>query len=191
MGQGWFSRLALGYFEIAYAGAALETLYYPVSANWALGFEIASVLKRKYYGLGLTRHARKFIGLTTTYVDFWGLQYFVNFHYDLKPLEVDFYISVGQFLAKDKGVRFEATKYFKSGFRLGIWCTVTNGKDRIHNREYYDKGFAFSLPLDMFMNRSSRTRVGYAMSAWLRDVGAKAATGKELFPILNDERKIY
>ncbi len=189
MGYGWFSRLALGYFEIAYAGAALEALYYPVYSDWAVGLEIATVLKRKYRGIGFQKKIRKFDGSTLSYVDFVGLQYFIDLYYDFKPLEVDFKVSVGQFLAKDKGVRFEATRYFKSGFRLSIWYSITNGKDVIHNRNYYDKGFAFSLPLDIFLNKSSRTRIGYAMSAWLRDVGAKANTGKELFPILHNERE--
>ena len=41
------------------------------------------------------------------------------------------------------------------------------------------------------MNQTSRTRIGYSMSAWLRDCGAVAATGKLLYPILYWERYNY
>ena len=52
MGRGWFSRLAAGYFEVAYAGIAAEALYYPVQSNWAIGFELAGFRKRSYFGMG-------------------------------------------------------------------------------------------------------------------------------------------
>jgi len=38
------------------------------------------------------------------------------------------------------------------------------------------------------MNKSSRKKVTYKMSEWLRDVGASASTGKELYPIIYGER---
>jgi hypothetical protein len=44
------------------------------------------------------------------------------------------------------------------------------------------------LPLDFFLPRSSRTYIGYAMSAWLRDVGASADNGKALYPTIRLER---
>jgi len=47
------------------------------------------------------------------------------------------------------------------------------------------------MPLDIFMNRSSRTRIGYSMAAWLRDIDARAATGNRLYPTMYDERYSY
>ncbi len=44
------------------------------------------------------------------------------------------------------------------------------------------------MPLDLFLNKTSRSRITYAMSAWLRDCGARAATGKQLYPTLFWER---
>jgi hypothetical protein len=78
-----------------------------------------------------------------------------------------------------------------SGLRVGLWCTFTNAGDVVNRERYYDKGFSITLPLDIFMNQSSRTRVGYSMSAWLRDCGARAASGKPLYPTLYWERYNY
>jgi hypothetical protein len=187
-GEGWFSRLALGYFETAYGGVATETLYYPVNFNWAIGFQAATVWKRTYFGVGFQRKIRKLTDDGYRYFPYTGLQYSVDFYYQYKPYNLDFKISAGQFLARDKGVRIEGSRTFPSGFRFGLWYTLTNGNDEVNRSRYYDKGFFFSMPLDIFLNKTSRTRISYAMSAWLRDVGAQAATGKPLYPTLYWER---
>jgi len=190
-GKGWFSRIAAGYFETAYAGVALESLYYPVNVNWAIGFEAATFLKRNYYGMGFQRKIRKLTDDGVKYFPYTGLQYFVDFYYQYKPLNLDFKVSAGQFLARDKGIRIEGGRTFESGLRVGLWYTLTNAGDIVNNSRYYDKGFSITMPLDIFMNQSSRTRIGYAMAAWLRDCGAIAATGKSLYPTLYWERYNY
>jgi hypothetical protein len=190
-GKGWFSRLAVGYFETAYAGVALENLYYPVNFNWAIGFEGATLLKRQYYGIGFQRKIRKLTEKGVKYFPYTGVQYFVDFYYQYKPLNLDFKINAGQFLARDKGIRIEGGRTFQSGLRVGLWYTMTNANDVVNGQRYYDKGFSITMPLDIFMNQTSRTRVGYAMSAWLRDCGAIAATGKQLYPTLYWERYNY
>ena len=81
------------------------------------------------------------------------------------------------------------SRYFQSGMRVGFWYTLTNGNDRINDQTYYDKGIFFSVPLDIFYSRSSRSRWGYGMSAWLRDVGVKAANGSELYNLIYLQRQ--
>ena len=191
LGGGWFGRLAAGYFETAYAGIATEALYYPVDANWAVGAEVATVLKRRYSGIWYKHKIRKLTTDGARYFPFVGLQYFVDFYYDYKPLHVDFRLTAGQFLARDKGIRMEAGRLFHSGLRLGLWYAFTNGNDVVNEKRYYDKGFSITMPLDIFMNQSSRTRIGYSMAAWLRDIDARAATGNRLYPTLYDERYSY
>lgn len=189
MGRGWFSRLAAGYFEPAYGGGVFELLHYPVQSSWAFGAEAAVVWKRKFSGLGFVNHVTRFNSRgEEVQENFLGVQYFGSIHYDFKPLDLLFTIKGGQFLAKDMGARFEVTRYFPSGARFSLWVTATNGKDQVNGRNYFDKGFAFYIPLDIFLKQSSRTFVNYAMSAWLRDVGAIAATGKPLYPTLYEER---
>ncbi len=189
IGKGWFAKVSLGYFEVNYAGLGLEALYYPVNSCWAIGFEFAPLIKRKYTGLGFTDEVRKFHGSEAEYVKFFGLQYFVDFYYQFKPLDLDFRISIGQFLARDKGAKFEMAKWFKSRLKVGVWYTVTNAKDRVNGDIYFDKGFFFSIPLDIFLSKSSKSDFFYSMSAWLRDAGVRVGTGKDLYPIIFDDRQ--
>jgi len=187
MGRGWFSRLALGYFEIAYAGIACEALYYPVNSNWALGFEMAGLRKRDYFGLGF-QGVRKLTPKGYQHFHYTGLQYFVDLYYEYKPFHLDFKVTAGQFLAFDKGLRLDVNRMFPSGLRVGVWYTFTNANDVINGHRYYDKGFSITMPLDFFLNKSSRTRVGYSMAAWLRDCGQRAASGKQLYQTIYYER---
>ncbi|MES2345497.1 MAG: YjbH domain-containing protein, partial [Chlamydiota bacterium] len=188
LGKGFFARLATGYFEAAYGGVALETLYYPVNTDWAVGIEGATVWKRRYRGIKFTTNIREVHGHHPEYKHFVGIQYFLSLYYQFKPLSLQFKALAGQFLAKDLGARFEVERVFPSGLRFGIWYTLTNGHDKVNGQTYYDKGFFFALPLDMFLKQSSRNFISYAMSAWLRDVGATAETGKQLYPTLNEQR---
>lgn len=187
-GRGVFSRMALGYFEIAYAGLATEALYYPVDSSFAIGVEAATFLKRKYFGLGFQHKIRRWSPEGEVLSDYIGLQYFLDLYYEYKPYNLNFKVSAGQFLARDKGARFEGSRTFKSGLAVGLWYTLTNGNDVVNGDTYFDKGFFVSLPLDFFLNKSSRSRIGYGMSAWLRDVGAQAATGRPLYQTLFWER---
>lgn len=189
LGKGYFCRVAGGYFEPAYGGGAAEILYYPVDSSWAIGVQSACVMKRRYKGIAFTHKIRKLDGHTPHYIGFLGVQYFLNLYYEFEPLKLDLEATIGQFLAKDKGIRMQVSRYFQSGVSVGIWYTVTNGHDHVNGHTYYDKGFFFSIPLDIFLKQSSRNYIGYAMSAWLRDVGAQAATGKPLYTTLYDERR--
>jgi len=190
LGKGCFWRLAGGYFEIAYGGLAGEFLYYPVTGNWAIGLEGAAVMKRHYKWLGFTNKIRKLDGTTPHFIKFYGSQAFLDIYYFFRPLHLEFKVQAGQFLAKDWGGRFQVTRQFPSGLRLTLWYMVTNGHDKLNGNRYYDKGFAFAIPLDFFLTKSSRTYIGYAMSAWLRDIGAEAETGKPLYFTLREERNL-
>ncbi|MGD0665329.1 MAG: YjbH domain-containing protein, partial [Rhabdochlamydiaceae bacterium] len=181
IGRGWFYRLAGGYFEPAYGGGATELLYYGAHSDWAVGIEEATVWKRRYTGLRYTNKIRILKGHRATHEHYLGVQYFLNLYYTLKPWNLDCKITAGQFLAKDRGVRFEINRWFHSGLQVSLWYTITNGHDHVNHHIYYDKGFAFYLPIDFFLRQSSRTYIGYAMSAWLRDIGAIADSGKPLY----------
>jgi hypothetical protein len=189
---GIYGRVATGYFEPAYGGFAGELLYFPVQSCFAVGVEAATVWKRHYKGVAFTGKIRKLLkDGTVTHVPFLGQQYFVDLYYDFKPLHLEFKATAGQFLAKDLGVRVEAARYFPSGLRFSIWYTYTSARDIVNGRKYHDQGFAFYIPFDMFLRQSSRTYLGYAMSVWLRDQGAQAATGKPLYWTLKEARYNY
>ncbi len=188
-GRGWFVRLAGGYFEQAYGGVAAELLYYPLCSSVALGLEGAVVGKRNYSGIGFTHEIRKLHGFEPSYTSFIGSQYFFTFIYKFYEADIDLKISAGKFLANDYGIRYELSRYFPSGLQLFLWYTWTNGDDKINGQTYYDKGVGLSMPLDIFYTYSSRTRWNYVLGAWLRDVGARSYTGRELYELVNENRQ--
>lgn len=187
--KGWFVRLAGGYFEQAYGGVAAELLYYPLCSSVALGLEGAVVGKRNYSGIGFTHEIRKLHGFEPSYTSFIGSQYFFTFIYKFYEADIDLKISAGKFLANDYGIRYELSRYFPSGLQLFLWYTWTNGDDKINGQTYYDKGVGLSMPLDIFYTYSSRTRWNYVLGAWLRDVGARSYTGRELYELVNENRQ--
>jgi len=189
MGCGWYSRLTAGLFEEEYGGVAGEILYYPVKNCWAIGIDGAFLRKRTYKGVGFTNKVRKFDGFVPTWRKFYGKQYFLDLYYNWYACELDFKIKIGKFLANDYGARFELSRYFPSGLRVTVWYTHTNAHDRINGQNYHDKGVAFSMPLDIFYTHSERSRFGYGMSAWLRDVGVIACNGDELYNLISEQRE--
>lgn len=189
LGQGLYSSYSIGLFEMEYGGVATELLYYPVQKPWAIGVEGAILKKRTPEGIGFTDKIRKLHHFKPTYQKFLGTQYFLNLYYDWSCTSLEFRISAGKFLANDYGARFEITRYFPSGLRLSFWNTFTNGRDTINGKHYHDIGFYLSIPLDIFYTRTSRARWGYGMSAWLRDVGFKAFTGRTLYYLVDEQRE--
>ncbi len=189
IGSGWYAKLAGGYFEVEYGGLAGEILYYPVQGRWAIGVEGAIFRKRSYRGLGFTDKIRKYKCFFLTHKHFpFGSQYFLDLYFDIPECKVDIRAKAGKFLANDYGARFELSRYFDSGLRITIWYTYTNGNDHINGKVYHDKGIAFTAPLDWFYMNTSRDTWSYGMSAWLRDVGARGGTGRDLYNMINDQR---
>jgi hypothetical protein len=189
LGTGWYARAGAGYFEQMYGGLISEVLYYPLDKNWAFGFQAGIFKKRRTTGLGFTNWITKYQGFVPKLRYFTGSQVFANFYYTWPEAKLDFKIQAGKFLANDWGARYEVSRYFPSGLILTMWYTTTNGHDNINGQTYYDKGIAFSMPIDVFYTSSSCARWGYGMSAWLRDVGASALTGQELYQMIREHRE--
>lgn len=190
LGRGWFSRLSGGYFQVNYAGVAGEVLWYDANRNIAIGIEGSLLKKRRYHGLGFQSSLRYLKGYTPFYRHYNVLnQCFLNLYVDFPQYKLATLASVGQFLAHDIGGRLELTRYFESGLRVTGWMTFTNAKDMMHGEQYFNRGIAVELPLDVFFRCSSKRTWNYGMAAWLRDAGAYIETGKPLFNIISRERR--
>lgn len=188
IGRGWYSRVAMGYFEEEYAGVATEFLYYPLHTCFAIGVEGAIFKKRAYTGLGFTNEVRQLHGFVPSFHPFQFYQYFLDLYYEWHAAKLDFKIMAGKFLANDYGVRYEVSRYFPSGLRILFWYTHTNGHDKINGSTYFDKGVAFTMPMDIFYTHSDRSRWSYGLSAWLRDVGVTGLNGQGLYELIREQR---
>ncbi len=186
-----FARISGGYFQVNYAGLAGELLFYPPQSYIALGVEGALLKKRHYHGLGFQSVLRTLKDKVPSYHPYTFLnQWFFNFYLDVPELKVAGKVGVGGFLAHDKGVRLECTRYFDSGLRITGWMTFTNAKDMMHGEKYFNRGIAFEVPLDLFSRCRHRKVWNYGLAAWLRDAGAFIPTGHSLFDLINRERRL-
>lgn len=189
-GRGFFGRVSAGYFQVNYGGCSGELLWYPARNCFAIGLEGAIVKKRTYSGLGFQTKLKQLKGYIPTFRPYIALeQYFLDFYFDFPQFHIFTKIGIGQFLARDRGVKLEATRYFDNGVRLTGWMTFTNANDKMHGANYYDRGIALEVPFDFFFKCSSRRVWNQGMAAWLRDAGYATSTGKPLFEILNRERR--
>lgn len=190
MGGGWFGRVVGGYFQINYAGVGGEILFYPAQSYFGMGLEGTLLRKRTFTGLGFQNTLRKFKDGRFIFVPYSTLhQYFLSFYADIPEWRSAAKASVGGFLASDKGLRLEFTRYFESGLRLTGWWTVTNAYANMRSNNFYNHGIAIELPLDFFFRCSSRRVWNYGTAAWFRDAGAFIPVGKSLFDIVNRERR--
>lgn len=189
LAEAMFGRISAGFYSVNYAGGCLEALYFPVGSRWAMGVEGALLRKRNYSSWGFQSFLKKRQGAHEILVPYTALsQYFLDLYYTFQIMPVTLKVTIGQFLAQDLGVRTELFRFFPSGLRLSIWYTVTNAHDVINGSVYHDKGFSISMPLDVLFEETSRLRFGTAMSAWLRDVGYRADTGRPLYETIFFER---
>ena len=192
-GRGQFGKLALGYFQLNYAGVAGEWLCYPADSCLAFGIEGALLRKRSYQGLGFQSQLRRWGGENADieqYSNYFLLsQYFLSVYWDFVPLQFAIKASIGQFLAYDKGGYVEGVRYFDNGLRLGGWMTFTNAEDLVHGVNYYNRGVIIEVPLDICFQKSCRKTYSKNTAAWLRDAGYWSATGISLFETINKERR--
>jgi len=186
--SGWYLRASGGYFDIAFAGVALEALYFPVGSPLAVGLELAPMIKRRYSGFGVSDKVRYFDGCKPCWKRFLPTQALLDLYYWNQSWQLDLRCSVGWFAAHDFGSRFEVGRYWPSGLRIFAWWTFTDGRDSVNGSRYYDKGVGISIPIDVLLPRSSRGRFTYANSGWIRDVGQRIQTGVPLYRTILEER---
>ncbi len=170
-----FGRISAGYLERMYAGAGSEILTFFGEGNIALGIEWDLVKKRKSSSLldSYNSYEHTILG---------------NFYYKCLPLDLIFQLQYGRFLAGDRGWKIVASREYNTGAEIGFWHSKTNTgnfSDQF-NRGYNDKGVFLSIPLNMFTTYETRTKYGYAISPWTRDVAARSFHWQNVFDIASD-----
>ena len=131
-----FARFDLGYLEEMFGGVGGEFLYRPFEENYSLGFSLHKVKQRGYKQM----FSFKKYETTTGHV---------NFYYDF-PFGVTSAVSVGKYLAGDKGVTLDLSRRYQSGFTLGVFATKTNLSGEEFGEGSFDKGFTYRYPHQCF-----------------------------------------
>ncbi len=170
-----YSRISMGYYDEMYAGLGGQTLYLPEKDHWAVDLSVDWV-KQRQPGTNFA-----FIKYKTTTV-------IGSLHYRIPRYGVTVTSRIGRFLAKDRGVRLELKRRFRSGIEAGVWYTYTNGNDITSpgtpESPYYDKGIFLSVPLGSMLTEDTQARSDMSLSAWTRDVGQMVESPGDLYRLM-------
>lgn len=149
-----------GLLEYMYAGVGAEYLYRPVGSRLALGVDVNRVRQRAFeqdFGL---RDYEVSTGHATAYWD-------TGWH------DVIAKLSLGQYLAGDRGVTVDISRVFGNGVTMGAYATKTNVSAEQFGEGSFDKGVYVSIPFDAMMLRSGPSNATIYYAPLLRDGGAR------------------
>jgi len=172
-----YARASFGIYEEMFAGAGGQILYLPREQNWALDLQSDWLRQRDVKG-------------GFGFRDYHSQSSLLNLHYRLPKQGVTLTGRTGQFLAKDRGVRLEFARRFRSGFQIGAWYTKTDGNDITGpgspGHPYFDKGIFIQIPLNTMLTMDSRAVPLASLSPWTRDVGQMVHSPGDLYRIMEN-----
>ncbi|KOR27745.1 polysaccharide biosynthesis protein, partial [Achromatium sp. WMS3] len=114
IGSDTYAQFYAGYLESMFGGVGTEVLYRPVGSNIAYGIDLNYVKQRSYKNDFGFLDYNTWTGHVSVY---WKPEFLPN---------VEVSVSVGQFLAGDKGVNISFARRFESGIVVGAFAAFTN-----------------------------------------------------------------
>jgi len=172
LGERLYGRLTAGFYELMFAGAGGQMLYLPKRGNWAADISVDWLQQRATEGMFEFRDYRTLTALGAV-------------HYRVPGWGVTATARAGRFLAKDKGVRFELKRRFRSGITVGAWYTRTDADDDTSpgspGDPYFDKGVFASIPLNSMLTRDTKARSNFSLRPWTRDGGQMVDSPGDLY----------
>jgi len=154
-----------GILEDMFSGYGAEYLYFKPNTNYSLGFEVFHVQKRDYdWGFG--------------HLDYENTTYSANLYYrNYGLIPFDMKLSIGEYLAGDRGSTIEFSRRFKSGVNFGVFATFTDVSTEDFGEGSFDKGIFFNIPIyGNFIN--------YTWRPLTKDPGAKLVRRNSLHDLL-------
>ncbi|MFC3915069.1 YjbH domain-containing protein [Pseudaeromonas sharmana] len=172
----WYAQTYGGYLEMMYAGVGSEVLYRPYGASWAVGVDGNYVRQRDWYDTLQLADYKTFTGHATLY---WQLPYID------KTLAQ---ISVGQYLAQDKGVTLNLSRRFDSGVVMGAYATFTDVTAEEYGEGSFTKGFYLTIPLDLLLVHPTTRTGSIGWSPLTRDGGQMLARKYGLYTLSQTQK---
>lgn len=159
-----------GLLEPMFAGVGAEWLYRPWGSRVAFGIDINRVQQRGFRQNFSLRDYKVTTGHASLYWD-------TGWHGVMARL------SVGQYLAGDRGVTVDVMRRFSNGFVVGAYATKTNVSRAEFGEGGFDKGIYVSIPLDALLPRSSKFSLGFLWTPLTRDGGARLSRNYPLYEL--------
>ena len=177
LGNGFYGQVYGGYLETMYAGVGSELLYRPLDASWALGVDVNYVKQRDWDNM-------------MRFTDYSTPTGFVTAYWNPPTLNgVLMKLSVGQYLAKDKGATIDVAKRFDSGVAVGVWAAISNVSKDDYGEGGFSKGFYISIPFDLMTIGPNRNRAVVSWTPLTRDGGQMLSRKYQLYP-MTAEREV-
>ncbi|CAE6881306.1 YjbH domain-containing protein [Vibrio sp. B1FLJ16] len=182
-----------GYLESMFAGVGTEFLYRPKGSNWAIGADVNLISQRdpqSYFGVydqkwqNVPEYGRPFQVIDQGFTGFVSGYYFPQWAF-LSDTMLE--LSVGQFLAGDKGAQVNFAKQFKSGVIAGAFASISDLSADEFGEGSFTKGFYISIPYDIMTVKPSNNRANFSWQPLTRDGGQRLGRKYGLME-LTDER---
>ena len=158
--------------EEMFAGVGGEVLYRPFTSSSYLGASIHRVKQRGYE----QRFSLRDYKTTTGHLS----------HYIALPYGVNSRLSIGKYLAGDKGVTWDLSRRFKNGFTLGVFATKTDLSAEEFGEGSFDKGFYFSIPTESFFTDFRQGNISFGLHPLTKDGGAMLNHVNPLYALYGD-----
>lgn len=168
-----YAQATAGYYEPMFAGAGGEILWRPHDATWAIGADADHLRQRAFN-------------------DYFGfLPYevttgFINLYDKIPGPDLLVEVSLGRYLARDRGATLDISREFGNGIRVGIFATKTNVSAAQFGEGSFDKGFYVSIPMDLFTGAPTTASAGYTFRPTTRDGGQRVDHPVDLYGTLRD-----
>ncbi|WP_421306165.1 YjbH domain-containing protein [Aeromonas veronii] len=159
LAQDWYGQAYGGYLEMMYAGVGSEVLYRPYGKTWAIGVDANWVKQRDWNNTLKMADYDVMTGHVTAY---WQLPFMSN---------VTAKVSVGQYLAGDKGATLDFSKRFDSGVVLGGYATFTNVSADEYGEGSFTKGIYVTIPFDLMLLKPTTAKGSIGWVPLTRDGG--------------------
>ncbi|ENA0602162.1 YjbH domain-containing protein [Enterobacter hormaechei subsp. xiangfangensis] len=174
LGYGFYAQIYGGYLETMYGGVGAEALWRPLDSDWALGVDANYVKQRDWDDMMRFTDYSVPTGFITAY---WN---------PAKLNSVLMKLSVGQYLAKDKGATLDVAKRFDSGVTVGVWAALTNVSKEDYGEGGFSKGFYISIPLDLMTIGPNRNRAVVSWTPLTRDGGQMLGRKYQLYDMTSE-----
>lgn len=177
LAPGLYGMAYAGMLEPMFAGVGGELLYRPLNSPWALGLDLNLVRQRA-------------VEQDLSLADYQVATGHLTLRWDTGWNDVVAGVSVGQYLAGDRGITLDMARVFANGTRMGFWVTRTNVSAEQFGEGSFDKGLYFAMPFDALFTGWSGAGASIAWQPLIRDGGAKLQRGASLWGLteLRDNR---
>ncbi len=173
LGTDLYGLLYGGMLESMYGGVGGEMLYRPMGERWAVGVDANWVKQRSFDQDFSFRAYHVATGHVTGY-------------FDLGYKDVTLALSVGRYLAGDRGATFDVSREFHNGVRIGAYATFTNVSSQQFGEGSFDKGIYLTIPFDLMLPRSHTGSANIVWQPLLRDGGARLSKRYNLYYMTYD-----